>query len=108
MFHAPRRRIKTMDDCGKNIHRRDDVDPEEGIREYGNVLFADPINHKYPIDTPDHIRHAWSLFHMPSHRDEYSPEEVTCIERRIEEAAAAHGITLHHENAKSAATEASS
>ena len=35
------------------IEKRDDVDPKEGTREYGHVQFADPTNHKYPIDTPE-------------------------------------------------------
>jgi len=42
------------------IEKRDDVNPQEGVHEYGRVQFADPTNHKYPIDTPEHIRAAWS------------------------------------------------
>ena len=38
------------------IKRRDDVNPDEGEREYGNVQFADPTNNKYPIDSPEHVR----------------------------------------------------
>lgn len=39
----------------KKIHRRRDTDPEEGIEKYGNATFADPVNKKYPIDTPGRI-----------------------------------------------------
>ncbi len=42
------------------IDRRDDVNPQEGERKYGDVEFADPVNNKYPIDTPVHVRAAWS------------------------------------------------
>ena len=43
-----------------HIDRRDDVSPKEGKREYGDVTFADETNKKYPIDSPKHIRAAWS------------------------------------------------
>ena len=42
------------------IDRREDVNPKRGEREYGHVEFVDPTNNKYPIDTPDHVRSAWS------------------------------------------------
>ena len=42
------------------IERRDDLNPQEGVREYGDVEFADPTNKKYPIDSPEHVRAAWS------------------------------------------------
>lgn len=38
------------------INRRDDVNPVEGERKYGDVDFADEVNNKYPIDTPEHVR----------------------------------------------------
>ena len=44
-----------------HIDRREDVPPKEGLRAYGDVTFADPTNKKYPIDTPEHVRAAWSL-----------------------------------------------
>ena len=36
----------------KKIHRRRDADPKEGLKKYGATTFADPVNKKYPIDTP--------------------------------------------------------
>jgi hypothetical protein len=36
----------------KKIHRRRDADPREGAAKYGKATFADPVNKKYPIDTP--------------------------------------------------------
>ena len=36
------------------IGKREDVSPEEGKREYGDVDFADPTNKKYPIDSAEH------------------------------------------------------
>jgi hypothetical protein len=83
-----------MDDCGMNIAPRAGVNPEEGVRRYGDVLFADPVNNKYPVDTPEHIHAAWSYIHHERDAAEYAPDEVACIERRIREAAASQGITL--------------
>jgi hypothetical protein len=83
-----------MDSCGENIQARDGVNPEEGIREYGEVLFADPVNNKYPVDTPAHIHAAWSYIHHERDAAFYSPADVACIERRIQDAAASQGITL--------------
>ena len=83
-----------MDDCGMSIQPRDGVNPEEGIREYGDVTFADPVSNKYPVDTPAHIHAAWSYIHHKRDAAFYSPEDVACIERRIQDAAAEQGITL--------------
>ena len=83
-----------MDACGMTITPREGVNPEEGIREYGDVLFADPVNNTYPLDTPEHIKAAWSLSHLHSSEDKYSRQDFECIERRIQEAAAAQGIAL--------------
>lgn len=77
------------------IAKRSDVNPEHGEHEYGNVEFADPTNKKYPIDTPEHIRSAWSYIHHKNDADKYSPEDVKKIESRIEAAAKKHGVTLH-------------
>jgi hypothetical protein len=94
--HDPtqRRSDLGMDDCGLTIQPRDGVNPEEGIRQYGDVDFADPVNNKYPVDTPEHIHAAWSYIHHERDAAFYSPDDVSCIERRIREAAATQGITL--------------
>jgi hypothetical protein len=83
-----------MDRCGMNIAPRPGVNPDEGIREYGDVVFADPVNNKYPIDTPEHIKAAWSLSHLHASEDKYSRQDMDCIEHRIQEAAAEQGIAL--------------
>ena len=77
------------------IEKRSDVNPERGEHEYGDVEFADPVNKKYPVDTPAHIRAAWSYIHHPNDAAKYSPEDVAKIKSRIEGAAKKHGVTLH-------------
>lgn len=76
------------------ISRRDDVSPREGIRDYGNVKFADPVNKKYPIDTKKHIRAAWSYINHKDNAAEYDADEVRTIKNRIKRAAKSHDIEI--------------
>jgi hypothetical protein len=59
------------------------ADRRRALAAYGAVEFADPKNKKYPLDTPAHIRAAWSYFAMPKNRRFYTPAERAAIERRI-------------------------
>jgi hypothetical protein len=76
------------------IKRRDDVNPDEGEREYGDVQFADPTNNKYPIDTPEHVRAAWSYINHEDNAGKYAPSEVKTIKERIKRAAKKHGVEI--------------
>ncbi len=76
------------------IEKRKDVNPKEGKREYGNVEFADSKNNKYPIDTDEHIRAAWSYINHKDNAAKYDKDEVATIKRRIKSAAKKHGIEI--------------
>lgn len=76
------------------ISRREDVNPKTGIEKYGDVEFADSTNNKYPIDTEEHIRAAWSYIHHENNADEYDEDEVETIKNRIRRAAENHGIEI--------------
>jgi hypothetical protein len=76
------------------IKRRDDVIPAEGLREYGDVRFADPTNNTYPIDTPDHVRAAWRYINQDDNAAKYAPDEVETIKGRIRRAAREHGVEI--------------
>ena len=71
----------------QKIDRRRDVNPDEGERKYGDVKFADPVNNKYPIDTADHVRAAWSYINHKENADKYDADEVKTIKKRIKAAA---------------------
>lgn len=79
------------------IDRRDDVNPSEGEHRYGDVAFADPTNNKYPIDTPEHIRAAWSYIHHKDNAAKYDADEVKQIEQRIKRAAEHAGVEIHED-----------
>jgi hypothetical protein len=78
----------------KRITRRRDADPKEGARKYGKATFADPVNKKYPIDTPGRIKAAWAYIHQPVNSRKYSAEDVRTIKRRIRGAAKARKVAL--------------
>ena len=78
----------------KKIHRRRDADPEEGLEKYGRATFADPVNNKYPINTPGRIKAAWAYIHQPDNAGKYSDEEVRTIKLRIRRAAEARKVVL--------------
>ena len=78
----------------KRIDRRDDVNPDEGERKYGDVKFADPTNNKYPIDTPEHVRAAWNYINHRDNAAKYDQDEVALIKDRIKRAAKHHDIEI--------------
>jgi hypothetical protein len=67
---------------------------DAGIKKYGNVAFADSVNHKYPIDTKKHILVAWAALHNRTHAAKHSRSERKEMLRRIRAAAEANGIHL--------------
>lgn len=79
------------------IDRRDDVNPSEGERKYGDVEFADEVNNKYPIDTPEHVRAAWSYINHKDNADKYDNDEVKKIKDCITRAAKKHGVEFSEE-----------
>ena len=78
----------------RRIHRRRDADPEEGIEKYGDATFADPVNKKYPIDTPGRIKAAWAYIHQPPNAEKYTAGELRTIRARIRAAAKALRVVL--------------
>ena len=67
------------------IEKRKDVNPSSGIEKYGDVKFADPVNHKYPIDTPEHIRAAARYIGVQKNADKYGKSANT-LKNKIESA----------------------
>lgn len=79
------------------IDRRKDVKPEEGERKYGDVEFADSVNNKYPIDTEEHVRAAWSYINHKDNAAKYDKDEVELIKKRIKRAAKKFDIEIEAE-----------
>src|SRR5262249_8950279 len=85
---------RLMRHTDSKIDKRSDVSEHEGERKYGDVEFADPANKKYPIDTPEHIRAAWSYINHKDNAAKYEADEVKTIKNRIKRAAKQHGIEI--------------
>ena len=51
--------------------------------EYADPGYQKDGKKRYPIDSVDHIRAAWSFIHMPQHRAPYSIDQLQAIEARI-------------------------
>jgi hypothetical protein len=83
-----------MGKAATSIHRRDDVNPESGEHKYGDVKFADPVNNKYPVDTAEHVRAAWSYINHKDNAAEYKKDEAELIKRRIKRAAKKFDIEI--------------
>jgi hypothetical protein len=90
-------RRRLMSTQKQRIDRRDDVNPDEGEREYGDVEFADPVNKKYPVDTPKHVRAAWSYINHKDNAAKYDKDEVRTIKERIRRAAKKHGVEIEED-----------
>ncbi len=78
----------------QKIDKRDDTNPTEGEHKYGDVNFADPTNKKYPIDTPEHVRAAWSYINHKDNAAKYDSGEVKIIKDRVRKAAKQHGVEI--------------
>jgi hypothetical protein len=76
------------------IDRRDDVSPKEGERKYGDVEYADPTNNKYPIDSAEHVRAAWSYINHEDNVAKYGADEVKTIKDRIKRAAKKYEVEI--------------
>lgn len=76
------------------IDKREDVNPETGEHKYGDVEFADATNKKYPVDTPKHVRAAWSYINHKDNAAKYDADEVKTIKDRIRRAAKKHDVEI--------------
>jgi hypothetical protein len=65
---------------------------------YGDVKYADPgyrdNKKRYPIDTPEHIRAAWSYINQAGNAAEYTDEQLAAIKGKIKAAAQKAGIEI--------------
>jgi hypothetical protein len=65
---------------------------KDSKKPYGNVAYADPKNGKYPIDTEEHARAAWSYINMPKNQAGYTSGELNGIKSRIQAALTKFGV----------------
>lgn len=66
---------------------------------YGDVMYADPGyqadgKKRYPIDTAEHCKAAWSYINQADNAAKYSPDDLAKIKGRIKAAAKKFGIEI--------------
>jgi HK97 family phage prohead protease len=76
-------------------------------KPYGDVEYADPGyqedgKKRYPLDSEDHCRAAWSYINMPKNADKYAPEQLAKIKGRIKAAGEKYGIEFADDEASRA------
>ena len=70
------------------------ADTDTKAKPYGDVTYADPKNGKYPVDTEEHARAAWSYINMPKNAAKYPLNGVSLseVKDRIRAACKKFGI----------------
>jgi hypothetical protein len=77
---------------------------------YGDVTYADPGYQKdgkkrYPLDTEEHIRAAWSYINQGDNASVYTAEQVASIKAKIKSAMKKIGATVESDTSKDASSE---
>lgn len=68
-------------------------------KPYGDVTYADPGHQKdgkkrYPLDTKEHVKAAWSYINMPKNAKAYSSDQLSSIKGKIKAAAKRLGVEI--------------
>jgi len=67
-------------------------------KPYGDVEYADPgyrdNKKRYPIDTPEHVRAAWSYINQSQNAGMYDAGQLKAIKDKIRAAAKKHGVQI--------------
>jgi hypothetical protein len=68
-------------------------------KPYGDVEYADPENGKYPIDTKEHAKAAWSYINKEKNADEYSAADLKKVKDKIKAACEKFDIEISDDKA---------
>ena len=73
---------------------------------YGDVEYADPGyqedgKKRYPLDSEEHCRAAWSYINMPKNAEKYTPEQLAEIKGKIKAALKKYGVDVADDEKKS-------
>lgn len=77
-------------------------DAKEPYGPASEAHYADPgyqgdKKKRYPLDSEEHCRAAWSYINMPGNASKYTPDQVKAIKERIKSAGKEYGITFADE-----------
>jgi uncharacterized protein DUF6582 len=66
------------------------------------VTYADPGyqsdgKKRYPVDTPEHVKAAWSYINQSGNAGKYSSSQLASIKAKIKKAAKSKGVEISSE-----------
>jgi HK97 family phage major capsid protein/HK97 family phage prohead protease len=99
-----------LDEYRRTAEADDDERADDPKKPYGDVTYADPGYQKdgkkrYPLDSEDHCKAAWSYINMPKNAAKYTPEQLAKIKGKIKAALKKYNVQMDDEKAADATTE---
>lgn len=96
-----------IDDNSRSSHvcetrDADGDDDGDSKKPYGNVTYADPGYQKdkkkrYPVDTKEHTKAAWSYINKAKNAARYTAKQLSSIKAKIKSAAKKFGISISND-----------
>jgi hypothetical protein len=99
-FYSANNNIIDFEECFEEDDDLTELSADDHYSKYGDVAYADKENHKYPINTVEHVRAAWSYINMPKNADKYNSQQLSTIKDNIKAAAKKFGININGDKTK--------
>lgn len=98
--------VPVREDGTPDVEDGDERKASDPKKPYGDVDYADPgyqddKQHRYPLDTKEHVKAAWSYINMPKNADKYSAGDLAKVKAAIKAAAPKFGIEISEDDDKS-------
>lgn len=93
MFDTLRESVEEIDDA-EEVGRAYDPDMPYGDVDYADPGYQDDEKKRYPLDSEEHCRAAWSYINMPKNAAKYSPDELAKVKGRIKAALKEYGVEV--------------
>jgi len=98
------------DEADEEPSGTESVEAASGAEPYGDVEYADPGyqpdgRKRYPLDSEEHCRAAWSYINQADNAGEYSADELARVKARVLAAGRKYGIEFDEDKRKVAAAE---
>lgn len=96
---AKKKNTEPDGDDSMTVEARGGDTPGDGSKPYGDVTYADPgyqsdKKKRYPVDSADHVKAAWSYINHPKNAGKYSSSQLASIKAKIKSAAKKHGVEI--------------
>src|SRR6516164_9273047 len=108
--HRRKRRRKRPPKKKRKKRRKKEAEMADDKKPYGDVEYADPgyqsdKQHRYPVDTEEHARAAWSYINKAENAAKYSSADLAKVKAKIRAAAKKFGIEIADDSESKASGE---